>query len=148
MASVLALFLLSPVHLQSLPQEPSTITFVQGNYILANNVPPIEQPTTYLDILGKNPRCPLSSQCVYYVRNIKGINFGTGNANQIEPNTYLPCEKCAVFFWGGKYGHVAYVEKIFGDEMFISEMNVEGCGVISSRWISINSPSIKGYYNP
>lgn len=146
--TLLALFLLSPIHeFHSLPQELSTTIFVQGNYILANNVSIEAQSVSYLDILGKNPGCPLSGQCVAYVKT-KLPTLPSGNANQIKPNTYTPCIGCAIIFNGGKYGHIAYIENISGDDLLISETNVEGCGVISWRWISKDLPNILGHWKP
>ena len=40
----------------------------------------------------------------------------------------------------GYYGHVAYVEAVNGDQVFISEMNYNGgWGVTSTRWASASS---------
>ena len=146
MVSVLALFYplpLSKFHLR--PVEP--VVIIQGNYFLANAPLIIEQPIIYADILGKDPRCPIELQCVSYVK--KRIPFlPSGNANVILINSQTPVAGGAVLFYSNPYGHVAYVEKVFGDMIFISEQNQIGCGKISTRWISINSPSIKGYFNP
>lgn len=145
-ASVLALFLLSPVHLQSLPQEPSTITFVQGNYILALNAPDYETTISYADILGKNPRCPLSCQCVSLLKEF-GF-FTRGNAKDIQPNSFIPSVGSVIIFGATKtsiYGHVAIVVEIRDNQLLIFERNFEGCCVDSYRWVSVHQLNIKGY---
>lgn len=43
------------------------------------------------------------------------------------------------------YGHVAYVEKVSGGSITVSEMNYVGWGKTSKRTIPTNSRSIKGY---
>ncbi len=144
--SALALFLLPPSNVSPLPQEPSTISFVQGNYILATNGIYTETQS-YATLLGiKSPGCPLSCQCVAYVKS--KIPIPLGNANQIPINSSTPVVGGAVLFYSNPWGHIAYVEQVFGDMIFISEQNQKGCCVISSRWISINSPSVKGYFVP
>ena len=147
MASVLALFYPTPTHLQSLPQELG-LAIIQGNSILAQNAPVIvEQPISYADILGKDPRCPIRLQCKFYAKS-RIPTLPSGNANTIPINSNTPRVGGAVLFYSNPYGHIAVIEKVFGDMIFITEQNAEGCGVVSSRWISINSPSIKGYFNP
>ena len=44
-----------------------------------------------------------------------------------------------------RWGHVAYVEKVKGNTITVSEMNYKGWGVKSSRTISTKSSVIKGY---
>jgi len=36
-----------------------------------------------------------------------------------------------------RYGHVALVEAVEGDNFMVSEMNYKGRGIIDQRWISI-----------
>jgi hypothetical protein len=145
--SVLALFYPLPLHEFHLrPVEP--VVIIQGNYLLATNEPYYPEPTiTYADILGKDPSCPIRLQCKYYAKT-RIPSLPTGNANTIPVNSNTPIVGGAVLFYSNPYGHIAVVEKIFGDMIFISEQNQIGCGKISFRWISINSPSIKGYFNP
>lgn len=38
----------------------------------------------------------------------------------------------------GWAGHVAIVEQIQGDQVQVSEMNVEGLGVVDYRWVPIS----------
>lgn len=147
MVSILALFLLSPLsNVNLLPQELDTITFVQGNYILATNGIYTETQS-YATLFGnKSTGCPLAYQCVAYVRS--RISIPIGNANQIPINSQTPVVGGAVLFYSNPWGHIAYVEIVEEDRIFISEQNQICCGCISSRWISVNSPLIKGYYNP
>lgn len=46
---------------------------------------------------------------------------------------------------GGRTGHVAYVEKIDGANITVSEMNFVGFGIISSRVVPADSRFIRGY---
>lgn len=43
------------------------------------------------------------------------------------------------------YGHVAYVEKVSGDTITVSEMNYVGWGKVSRRTMSASSRAIKGF---
>ena len=119
---------------------------MQGNYVLSLNAPDYETPITYLDILGKDPRCPVELQCVSYVKS--KMYLPPGNANQIPITSKIPVVGGAILFYSNPYGHIAYVERVFGDMIFISEQNQIGCGAISFRWISVNTSTIKGYFNP
>lgn len=148
--SALALFLLPPSNVNPLPQELRTITFVQGNYLLSNNGQYYPETTTFATLLGnKDPKCPLASQCVSYVRS-KIPTLPSGNANQIEPNIEYPVAGGAIIFGGGSYGHIAYIEylDIVNNRIFISEQNHLGCAIISSRWIDLSAKNIIGYWSP
>lgn len=46
---------------------------------------------------------------------------------------------------GSSAGHVAYVEKVDGNMITVSEMNYRGFGVISTRTLSASSSFIKGF---
>ncbi len=147
MVSILALLLLSPLsNVNPLPIELDTITFVQGNYILATNGIVEEQPTTYADILGKNPTCPLSCQCVSLLKEF-GF-FTRGNAKDIQPNSSTPSIGSVIIFGATRtsiYGHVAIVVEIKDNQLLIFERNFEGCCIDSYRWISIYQSNIIGY---
>jgi len=41
----------------------------------------------------------------------------------------------------GNFGHVAFVEKIQGNEILISEYNLVADGVYSERWVSVHQPT-------
>lgn len=80
--------------------------------------------------------------CTWYVKS-KRPDIGNywGNANQwingaknsgFEVGSKPKIGAIGVSF-NGYYGHVAYVEKISGENVVISEMNYKGFGVISSR---------------
>ena len=96
--------------------------------------------------------------CTYYVATKMKITFG-GNAKNWLANAgasgYVtskePVARAAVVFSGygyGRYGHVAYVEQVSGAEILVSEMNYDHFNRIDERWVSINSPAIKGYIYP
>ncbi|MFU1862315.1 CHAP domain-containing protein, partial [Enterococcus faecium] len=47
------------------------------------------------------------------------------------------------------YGHVAFVEKVFKDgSILISEMNVKGLNVVSTRTISADETHLMNYIVP
>lgn len=137
-----------PIHeMHLLSEEPDALITIQGNSLLATNEPYTHiTPTSLAVVLGKNPNCPISQQCVAYVEG-RGVVLPDGNANQIEPNIEYPVVGGAVVFWGGYYGHIAFIEEIdiFKNRILISEQNWEGCGVVSYRWILLSDETIKGF---
>ncbi len=94
--------------------------------------------------------------CTYYVSTRTKITFG-GNAKNWLANAkasgYVTGKEPApnsvvVTTDSAKYGHVAYVEEVVGDKILVTEMNYVGFNKISQRWISVNSPTIRGYIYP
>jgi len=47
-----------------------------------------------------------------------------------------------------RYGHVALVEKVTDDSIYVSEMNYSAFGKVDYRYIPLHSPVIKGYIYP
>lgn len=81
--------------------------------------------------------------CTRYVASRRPVPNNWGNAN-----TWLPRAKASGWATGstpavgaiawtpaGPYGHVAVVEKVEGDRVFIAEMNYIGLNRISTRWV-------------
>ncbi len=132
-----------------LPKELELAT-IQGNSLIANNPPITERPISNAMILGgsKNLPCPIELQCVQYLKN-KGLNI-QGNAKDIVSNSDVPVLFGGVLLRNGIYGHIAYIEAIDreNNRIYVSEMNWEGCGIVSYRWIDLNDPTIRGYIAP
>ncbi len=91
--------------------------------------------------------------CTYYVATRRAIPGSWGNAGQ-----WLSSARRAGWATGSSpsagdiavlresiWGHVAYVESVDGDQMTLSEMNVVGWGIRSSRTISIHNSDLKGF---
>ena len=81
-------------------------------------------------------------QCTWYVSHRRPIPQNWGNARD-----WLARSKAAGFTTGpnarpgaiaqttvGRYGHVAYVEKVENSQVYVSEMNYVGWNRISYRW--------------
>lgn len=128
-----------------LPSEEPELVAIQGNSLLATNEPYIyAAPVSLGMILGKNPGyCPIEQQCVSYVKS-RGLII-QGNAKDIQSNTDIPCVGCGVLLYSGRWGHIAYIEKVYGVSFLVSEQNWEGCGIVSKRVIMMNDPDIRGY---
>jgi len=91
--------------------------------------------------------------CTYYVAGKRTVTW-SGNAG-----TWLSGAQAAgmetgktpqpgaimVTSEGGKVGHVAYVEKVDGNKITVSEMNYKGYGIVSTRTIASNLRVIKGF---
>lgn len=99
--------------------------------------------------------------CTWYVATKTKITFG-GNAKNWLANAkasgYVtgkePAPNSVVVMTANYprsirlYGHVAFVEKVESDRIYVSEMNYEGFNKKSYRWVPINHPSIRGYIYP
>lgn len=138
--------LFQPIHeMHLLSEEPDALITIQGNSLLATNEPYTHiTPTSLAVVLGKDPNCPIFKQCVSFLEGKIGREL-YGNAKEIETNYDKPCVGCGVIFWGGTYGHAAYITSVGSETFEIEESNYYGCGVISTRTISIDSPLIKGF---
>jgi surface antigen len=81
--------------------------------------------------------------CTWYVATKVKVTWG-GNANRWPANARAqgytvdknPTAGSIVETGESRVGHVAYVEKVDGDDIYISEMNYKGFGIRSSRVIS------------
>ncbi len=100
-------------------------------------------------------------QCTWYVAQKRIVSWG-GHAKSWLTNAqamgYSVCwgSKCSPRAgaivslmsnsWLSKlYGHVAYVEKVSGNEFLISEMNYIDWNKVSTRWLSIGDYRIQGF---
>jgi len=91
--------------------------------------------------------------CTYYVSQKRPINWSGNAAAWLQgaktaglPTGENPQEGAIVVTAeGGRAGHVAYVEKVEGEKIVVSEMNFKGYGVISTRTLLASSKVIRGY---
>lgn len=83
--------------------------------------------------------------CVKYVRE-RGVNLpklgSQGTPNQLTPNS-PPVQGGAVIF---SYGHIAFVEAIMPNGMWVSEANKKPCQK-TERFVRYDDPSIRGFYH-
>ncbi|HSX48583.1 MAG TPA: CHAP domain-containing protein [Candidatus Nanoarchaeia archaeon] len=84
--------------------------------------------------------------CTYYVATRRAVPNNWGNARSWYGNAQragyhvdtIPVEGAIAWIPLGYFGHVAIVEKVSGNQVFISEMNYKGWNRISQRWASIS----------
>jgi|TARA_Y100000310_G_C20704007_1_gene833005 surface antigen len=93
-----------------------------------------------------------NGHCVPYARARTGIQITgiAGRALEIArfrgyKTGIIPREGSIVVLNEGPVGHVAVVEKIYGDMLYISEQNYRGLYIVSERIISVSYDSILGY---
>jgi surface antigen len=94
-------------------------------------------------------------QCTWYVATRRNVPSNWGNADTWYGKAALegwsvgsiPAVGAIAWTPAGYYGHVALVEQISTDysEVYVSEMNYVGAGIISHRWV--NASSFKYIYN-
>jgi peptidoglycan DL-endopeptidase CwlO len=91
--------------------------------------------------------------CTYYVATKVHVPWG-GNAKNWLANakaygavvSNIPAVGSIVVTTdNSRYGHVALVEKVEDDRFLVSEMNYKGKGIISTRWISNASRTVRGF---
>ena len=105
-----------------------------------------EKKSMYVNIIKTSPtelgNRYVDGNCTWYVKSKRNdIGSFWGNANQwvssAQREGYETSSKPKIGAIGvnfdGYYGHVVYVENIIGDNVFISEMNYTGLGVVSTR---------------
>lgn len=82
-------------------------------------------------------------QCTYYVAGRRPIPNGWGNARSWYYNAQfsgfrvgrMPAVGAVAWTSKGYYGHVALVEQVQGERVFVTEMNYGGWNRITSRWV-------------
>ncbi len=93
--------------------------------------------------------------CTWYVATRVHVPWG-GNAKAWLANakaygsvvTRTPEPGTIVVTTESRFGHVAYVESVDDDGFTVSEMNYKQFGKTDTRWISKNSPVIRGFIHP
>ncbi len=123
-------------------------------HVLAGNKVVYEPaPGDVEDYGGKNHIFPWG-QCTYYASLKRGGVPWGGNAKNWLANAKAYGAKegktpvvgaIVVTNENRRYGHVAYVEKVDGNKFMISEMNYNGLGKISTRWLTVGDSVIKGF---
>jgi len=92
-------------------------------------------------------------QCTYWVWMHRYVPWN-GNAGAWfaaaraygRPEGHVPVEGAIAVEWAGWVGHVAFVERVNSDGTFlISEMNIEGWGVVDERTVSAADLPLIGF---
>lgn len=86
-------------------------------------------------------------QCTYYVASKRQVGLRWGNArtwmSAAQREGYqtgkIPVPGAVAWTPNGWYGHVAYVERVEGEQVLISEMNFAGWNRVSQRWVNASS---------
>ena len=84
--------------------------------------------------------------CTYFVASRRAVPSGWGNARNWLANARAAgwatgsTPRVGAIAWTGvgAMGHVAYTERVEGNRALISEMNYNGLGVVSQRWVSFS----------
>lgn len=134
-------------------QTPSSQGIIEKRqYANSTTLPDISSGTILGGKPGAGHRFPYG-YCTWYVSQKRNVPWG-GNAG-----TWLYHAKAAGYATGRApragsimvttenryYGHVAYVEKVSGDTITVSEMNYVGFAKKSTRTLSASSRAIKGF---
>lgn len=148
MASALALSYPLPLSEIQPPSISSGFSTIQGNSLIGNNEPFVpEIHNSYATILGKDPSCPILLQCKEYVKS-RGLQLPQGNAEDLLPDSNIPIVGGGVLLSIGRWGHIAYLEEVLPNSIYICESNYAGCGIVSCRWLDISDSTIRGYIMP
>lgn len=91
--------------------------------------------------------------CTSYASYRSGLPGGLGNARNWYANARArgysvgktPRAGAVMVTTESYWGHVAYVESVSGNSVYVTEMNYAGFGVISSRTVNAGSGFIIGY---
>jgi surface antigen len=91
-------------------------------------------------------------QCTWYVSQQRYVPW-SGNAgtwlDQAKSFGYQTGEKpkknAIAVFGGNRFGHVALVTNVKGDQMTVSEMNYQGFGQVDNREVSVSDPTLEGF---
>ncbi|MBD3300626.1 MAG: LysM peptidoglycan-binding domain-containing protein [Candidatus Moranbacteria bacterium] len=132
--------------------EPRYQDALMARYTAANPDAQITGPTRSTG-LNKYPahRFPYG-WCTWYVATKRHVPWG-GNAGTwlYHAKAYgaktgkSPIPGAIMVTHESRWGHVAYVEKVSGNKVTVSEMNYKGWGVKNTRTIDARSGIIKGY---
>lgn len=142
----------SPAPSQSTQNQSPAGVIAPRQYANANGGTPEVSSGTILSKSGKGHSFPYG-YCTWYVAQKRYVPWG-GNAG-----TWLYHAKAGGYATGRSprvgaivvttenryYGHVAYVEKVSGDTITVSEMNYVGFAKKSTRTLSASSRAIKGF---
>ncbi len=91
-------------------------------------------------------------ECTWYVAQRRNVPWG-GNARDwlVNAKAYgakegkVPIVGAIMVSNESKYGHVALVQEVKGDQFEVAEMNYKGKGVVDYRWISMADSHVKGF---
>lgn len=82
-----------------------------------------------------------SCSCMSTAR-VLGAKLPKGDAKDLKPNSDYPTVGGVVVF---KYGHVAYIEKVTAEGIYVREGNFDKCR-ITRRIVKWNDTEVSGYY--
>lgn len=106
---------------------------------------PTPRPRVESKSVAKHTPSDWGGWCVDYAKKRTG-KYGTwGNGGRKLPLTKTPQVGAVVVF---NYTHVAVIDVLDGPRMKISESNYEKSMRVSSRWINVNDPSVRGFHIP
>jgi len=83
--------------------------------------------------------------CTWYVAEKAEVTTSYGNARNWPVNSTEPKVGGIVVTYESRYGHVAYIEAVNGDDITLSEMNYKWWGKANTRIINKNNKVIKGF---
>ncbi len=86
-----------------------------------------------------------SCSCVTFAKSETGFTEAIGYAKNWPINSEQPVIGGVVIFREGLAGHVAYIQNLAGDQIFIKEANYLPCKQ-TTRIININDPDILGFW--
>lgn len=96
---------------------------------------------TYYVATKRNDLPPQLGNAKDWLKNARSLRLSVCEGNFCQPK-----EGAVISLKGSNpLGHVAFVEKVEGDTILISEMNFKGWGKINQRRLKIGDPSIEGY---
>lgn len=134
-----------PAPVSEVPTQPLVIPKAKDlpKPVLA---PPVQEKSVAPDT-GKYQRGQKvgDGQCVTFAKKYLGQKGTWGNGGRRLPLTKTPQVGDVVVF---NYTHVAVIDEIQGGNLALIEQNYELKKRVSTRTISINDKSIKGFYHP
>ncbi len=108
------------------------------------------KPNPPAEYIPPPPRPPRSTycSCVNYVKALTGFRTSIGMAKYWPRNSVAATVGAVVITNESRYGHVAFIAGIEGNELILSEANYSRCRKTNGRRLNISAPSIIGYWIP
>lgn len=125
---------IAPIEKKSILQP--TFQFVKG--LFKGHIFPWGQCTWYV---AQRRLIPWAGHAKDWIANARSYGYKVGNSPAMGSIVSLK----ETGWQARRWGHVAYVEKVEGNKIIISEMNYKGKGVYSKRTLPINDRRIIGY---
>lgn len=122
----------------SLPAEGNETKYSTNNFYGKSHAYPFGQCTWWV---AQNRAIPSWGNAIDWLPNAKAQGYKTCTGSYCTPEVGAVAELRG----DPVYGHVGYVVNVQGNRVEVSEMNYIGFGKVDYRWITIGSPSLKGY---